>query len=110
MLYLFLLVIAFLAFKFIWKPWRLHKWYAHNFRNQGYQVLEVPFRPFGAPLFDYYSMEGKTDDVMELIKEKYPQYDVVVLNVFNTIFIDLLHPNLNQEFLSAEQLPNYPKT
>ena len=108
---LLLIIIVFLAFKFIWKPWKLHKWYAQNFRQQGYKVLEVPFQPFGAPFFEYYDIGGKReDDMMGLIKERYPGYDVVLLNIFNTTFIDLLHPDLNQEFLSAEQLPNYPKT
>ena len=99
--YVILLIVAFIAFKLIWQPWRLHKWYAENFRKQGFKVLEVPFRPFGATMLDYYDLSKDTDDAMARIKETYPNYDVVIMNAFNNIFVDLAHPDLHQEFLSA---------
>ena len=54
--YLLLFIAALVVFKYVWQPWRLHKWYAENFKKQGYKVFEVPFQPFGAPLPDYSNM------------------------------------------------------
>ena len=108
--YIILLIVAFIAFKLIWQPWRLYKWYADNFKKQGYKVLEVPFRPFGVPMLEYYNMSKDVDDAFALIKEQYPNYDVVLMNMFNTIILDFANPDIHQEFLSAEKMPNYSKT
>ena len=108
-LYIILAIIAYVIYSSVWKPWRLHKWYAEGFRRQGYKVLEVPFRPFAASYLDYYNMSKDADDALKVVKEQYPNYDVVIFNFFNTIFIDYCHPDLHQEFLSAEKASNYSK-
>ena len=72
--------------------------------------MEVPFRPFSITLFSYYDFSPTTTDAMGKIKKEYPEYDVVVMNSFNQIFIDLVHPDLIQDFLSVESIPNYTKT
>ena len=59
---------------------------------------------------DYYNMSKDTDDAMGRIKETYPHYDVVLFNMFNTIAIEFVNPELHQEFLSAEKMSNYSKT
>ena len=47
---------------------------------------------------------------MQKIKEEYPEHDVVVMNNFNEILLDLIHPDLVHDFLTAEKLPIYRKT
>ena len=59
-------------------------------------VLEVPFRPLSVTLLDIYDLQGKRPDATKIIKEKYPNYDVVVMNLMNKISIDLIHPDLVQ--------------
>ena len=43
------------------------------------------------------------------MKEDYPHYDVVVANEINSVCIELIHPDLQQDFLSAEKTPFYQK-
>ena len=43
------------------------------------------------------------------MKIDYPDHDVVVFNILNYIFIDLIHPDLQQDFLSAQKSPFYQK-
>ena len=46
---------------------------------------------------------------MIVSKEKYPHYDVVLMNLFNSIFIDLVNPDLHQELFANERLNLYTK-
>ena len=112
MLYLFLILIliAFLAFKFIWKPYQTYKWYASNFRKQGYKVLEIPFNPFGNGYFKVYDFSPNTEDAMKYVKETYPDYDVAVLNVLNKVVVFIMNPDLQQQFFAADKLPLYEKS
>ena len=59
-------------------------------------MLCFPFKPFGTPLFEVYDFSETCEDSMIVCKEKYPHYDVVLLNVFNSIFIDLVNVDLHQ--------------
>ena len=58
---------------------------------------------------NYYNFSRDADDAFKLIKEQYPDYDVVLFNIFHAEFIDLASPDLHQEILTAEKFPNYPK-
>ena len=77
---LILLAVLLFLYFFIWRPWKLRNWYIQNFKQHGYKVLEVPFRPFSMNFFNYYDFSPSTTDAMKRIKEEYPQYDVVVMN------------------------------
>ena len=70
----------------------------------------MPFRPYAIAFFNFYDFSPTTTDAMERVKKEYPQYDVVVMNLFNQIFLDLIHPDLVQDLLSMENIPNYTKT
>ena len=109
-LYITLLILSFLLFKFVWRPWQKKKWYADNFRKKGYRVLDVPFRPFGAPLLDYYNFSNEGDDALGLIKERYPHHDVVLFNILHLNSIEFVHPDLVQEFFSVEKSKLFTKT
>ena len=47
---------------------------------------------------------------MAIPKIRYPDYDVVVMNTINRPIIELINPNLIQEFLSGKNLNNYVKS
>ena len=107
---IFSIFLLYAIYKFVWKPWKRQKNYAASFRAKGYRVFEAPFRPYGMSLFKFYDFSPDTKDALENVKKHYPNYDVAILNIFNSIFIDILHPDLAQEFLSSEKLPFYKKS
>ena len=98
-LFLILLCLSLLfIYRCIWKPWRLRNEYTANFKKQGYRVLEDKFNPFAPEFSKYYNfMEG---DGFALTKRDYPHYDVVITNVFAQIVVNVVHPDLTNEFLS----------
>ena len=98
MLYLFpiLILIAYLAFRYIWKPYQTFKWYANNFRKQGYRVIEIPFNPFANGYLKVYNINPDTEDAMSFVKKNYPDYDVAVLNVLSKVMVFLMNPDLQQ--------------
>ena len=49
-----------------------------------------------------------TEDAMAKVKKEYP-HDVGILNMFDKTFIELIHPELQQEFFSGNHLPYYQK-
>ena len=70
----------------------------------------MPFRPFSTKFFSSYDFSPTATDGMGRIKKEYPEYDLVVMNLFRQILIDLIHPDLVQEFLSGENIFIYVKT
>ena len=44
----------------------------------------------------FYDRTGKSKDVMIKIKQVYKDYDVVIMNRFNNIVIELIEPELVQ--------------
>ena len=47
-------------------------------------------------ILDIYNFSETTKDAYKLHKEKYKDYDVVIMNVFNNIYIDIINPDLQQ--------------
>ena len=105
-----LILLSLFVFNCVWKPWRQHQWYVNSFKKNGYKVLEVPFRPLSITAFTVYDISDKTVDAMAFPKNRYPDYDVVVMNTINRPIIDLINPNLIQDFLSGKNLDNYMKS
>ena len=95
-----LLLFSFLLLKFVILPWRRQKWYISNFRKQGYRVYEVPFKPFASGLKKIWNLSETTYDAFALIKKEFPNYDVAVLTTLDKTFIEIIHPDLQQEFFS----------
>ena len=112
MLYLFciLILVVFLAFRYIWKPYKTFKWYASNFRKQGYKVIEIPFNPFANGFIKVYDISPDAQDGMSFIKKNYPDYDVAVLNILSKVMVFIINPDLQQEFFAADKLPYYEKS
>ena len=108
-LLIILLFLLFLVFKCVWQPWRRQKWYVNNFQKQGYRVYEVPFQPFSFGLLKIWDFSQNTEDAMAKVKKEYPHHDVAILNMFDKIFIELVNPELQQEFFSGDNLQFYKK-
>ena len=70
----------------------------------------MPFRPFALTFLDIYDYSEKTKDALRIVKEKYPHYDVAIMNLVDGIFIDLINPDLIQDFFSAQNFSNYHKS
>ena len=104
-----LLIVVFLLLQHVVVPWRKQKWYVQQFKKSGYKVLEVPFKPLGLGFTQIYDLELSTKDSLLKCKEQYSHYDVAVMNAMNYVFVDLIHPNLQQEFSSSESLNNFQK-
>ena len=104
-----LLILALFFYRCYWEPKKRHQWYVENFRKQGYKVLEVPFRPLAITFLKIYDLSPNTKDAMRVPKETYPQYDVCVMNTMNKVYINLIHPDLIQDFYLVENLENYAK-
>ena len=51
LLALLLVPITYWVYKWVIKPMKEKKRYAKLFRSHGYKVLELPFKPIGAPYF-----------------------------------------------------------
>ena len=110
LIYLIVLtVLVFLFYKCFWQPKKTHQWYVDNFRNQGYRVLDVPFKPFSLPIMDIYDVSPTSKDAMAFAKKRFPDYDVVVTNMMNEIYVDIIHPDLVHKFYSLENLESYEK-
>ena len=89
---LLLILVAWLFLVIYWLPLKRLKWQAENFRKQGYRVLEVPFHPFKMSTLNFYGYKNDTQDSLWKIKKTYPDYDAVVMNIYRSTFVDLLHP------------------
>ena len=78
----------------------MHRFYVEQFKKQGFRVLDVPFHPMGTFL-NYYDFSEETKDAVRKVKEEFPKYDVAIMNMNSMVFVDLIHPDLAKEFLSA---------
>jgi len=87
-----LFLVAYFVNKYYIKPLKLRKHYLSTFKKLGYKVYELPFKPFGAPIYEshaYYSREKK--DALYGSKYVYQGYDIVlgnILNLPNLLFIN----------------------
>ena len=99
----------FTLYKFVWKPWRLQKWYVQQFKAKGYRVLEIPFRPFQVGFLKIYDLSENTKDSFKWCKDHYPNYDVVVTTILSSVFLDFIHPQLQKQILSSDSLDAFPK-
>ena len=70
----------------------------------------MPFRPFALTFLDIYDYSESTKDALATVKEQYPHHDVAIMNLVDGIFIDLINPDLLQDFFSAQNFSNYHKS
>ena len=84
-MHILIICLGLFLLKFIWQPWRKHQWYTQNFENQGYRVMEVPFKPLSFPAikYKYYDFSDKAKDSYAAVKKEYLYHDVVVFNALN---------------------------
>ena len=84
---LFLSIVLFLFYRFYWQPKQIQKHYVEAFKKAGYRVLETPYQPFGVSTMKYIDFKKKDKDAMKRAKEVFSQYDVAVMNIFNSVEI-----------------------
>jgi cytochrome P450 len=106
---LVLLAALLAVYKFFIKPFKNMKWQAKSFRDKGYKVLEMPFSIIDPPPMMVYDKSGKFEDSLEFVKNNYPKYDVVVMNLLNEVLVELVNPDLVKSFLAPDKLNTYPK-
>ena len=56
----------------------------------------------------YYDYSEKAKDGIYFIKKEFPGYDVVILNIMNVLLVDVIHPDLQKEFFSYEEMQLSP--
>ena len=44
-------VATYLLYTFYYKPRQIHNQYLKTFKQLGYRVFDLPFKPFGAPIY-----------------------------------------------------------
>ena len=107
---LFIILVTATVYKFIIQPKKLQKMYVRCFEDKGYRVLEIPFKPFDAPVFNQIIKDEKGGDAYKSLKDLYSQYDVVVSNVFGKIMVDVIHPDFMKDFYFKENHYAFPKS
>ena len=109
LLAMIIIVACYLLFICYIKPKKEHQAYVKSFQSRGMRVLEIPFKPFGLPLFDQLRSDEKDGDAFKAYKEQYPHYDVVVSNLFNKTLIQVCHPDIIKDFNMKDTHYKYPK-
>jgi hypothetical protein len=98
-------VLTRFIYRWIVAPMRLKSHYARLFRAKGYRVLELPFKPVGAPYYEDLAREAETHhDAFYNHKHSYYNYDLVISNVLDRPEIIPLSFDLIKELLSSEKL------
>ena len=57
-----LVLCCWMVYSFVIKPKREAENYIRYFRNKGYKVLEIPFQPFGMPVFKQFKKDRQFGD------------------------------------------------
>jgi hypothetical protein len=93
-----IILLGYFIYSKIIPKYKLKRSYAKHFKEQGFKVLDVPFRPYGAPFhMDVLTNMKKHKDPFYRHKHEYYDVDVVVSNVLNTLCITCLGPKLIME-------------
>ena len=65
---LILVFFVFLAFQLIVYPRQRLQSYAKVLESKGFKVLKLPFKPFGAPMFEKLNKHEKEGDTIKAFK------------------------------------------
>jgi hypothetical protein len=105
----FLCLLLWVGYKLFVSPKQMMKWQSEAFRKRGYKVLEMDYDFFKPSYFKVYDVAGRTNDSYGFAKENFPKVDVVIMNVFNSVAIDLTNVDLVKDFVSNKKLYIYHK-
>lgn len=65
----------------------------------GYKTFIHPFRPLGSNVRDMMRRDQKLyGDSVKSFKEMYPNFDVLIGNIYNETTLELVNPDLIKEF------------
>lgn len=107
-LYILAVCLIYIAFKKVIQPYIHYRSYVKHFKSQGYRVMSK-FRPFSLQAVKYYNYSQDAKDGLYYIKKEFPGYDVVIMNMMEYILIDVIHPDLQQEFFTPDKVEFYEK-
>ena len=100
-------LLSFLFYYFYLKPMSIRKQYLKNLRALNYRVFELPFKPFGAPVYEVMQRyEKEKKDALYGNKYVYQGYDVVLTNILNYPQLLFLNPKLARQVVSVEKVNN----
>ncbi len=80
--------VAFLVFKFYYRPKLAYRHYQKRLKELGYRVLTLPYNPLSAPIFDLYAQnEHSHQDPLYESKHSFKNYDIIVTNFLSYPFL-----------------------
>ena len=108
---LFILLLAFyIVLRFYILPKRRFHIYSRHLKNLGYKVYELPFTPLAAPYFEKYRTYFESHgDSLYLEKNVFPDYDIILSNVLDTVCLTVENLNLVKKFYEPESVFNFVK-
>lgn len=78
---------------------------ASQFKNAGYRVLTLPYKPLGSTFMDQLSEDDvKRNDAFYSYKHHYPGVDVLVANVLNKPNIVIMNIDIIKDVMSADKM------
>ena len=102
-------MVTYVYYTCVHKPRQLYRWYSKEFSRLGYKCYSLPFQPFGSPLNQIFLEDTAKGDALLSAKEKFLEFDILIFNVFNTVFIDIGNPELIQGFFTTDIQGQSPK-
>lgn len=95
-----LILVAFIAYKFIYLPKKLFNFYKKSLEGMGYKVYSI-FTPLGIPFLKIIEQSKKEGDALKVCKTVYRDHDVILTNSVHRIVLDFCHPDFIKDFYSA---------
>ena len=97
--------LAWFLYKWVIRPMKQKRHYAKLFRDKGFKVLELPFKPLGAPYFEMITKAFKENkDSFYHNKHHFHEYDLIVTNVLQHPELIVLKFDIVKELISPEKL------
>ena len=107
---LLLVLSVWIAYSLYLLPRRKMEKYRKMFEAKGYSVYMFPFKFMGVPELETLMQKGpQHPDSMKIVKEQYSKHDVIISNFIGTVSLNILHPDLQKEFYSHENVYAFPK-
>jgi hypothetical protein len=90
-----LLVLSYWLYALIIKPKKLMSFYVRLFRQQGYSVIQMPYKALGSGYYQEWEENYKNKDRRDSFynhRHEYYKYDVIVSNLFNKVHLFFMNP------------------
>jgi hypothetical protein len=96
-----LLCLSYFVYKWVIRPMKLNTSYGKHFRDRGFSVVELPFRPYSAPFHvEIRKDEANRGDPFYKHKREYCSVDVIITNILGMSSVICTSPELIKEATS----------